>query len=188
MAENMVLLQENETGGDRSLKATPQVTEISVARGCAMVPGSACQTGRVKPLRRLIVVGALVLAGGCSRTPQRGVAAFCEKLGKDHTLLELPMTTPEEITTMVARYREVDKLAPEEIRDQWHAVTELIAKVAASDVSKPKQPDLINTIYATVKSIDATKKYTKETCNVDFTIPITPPTSLVTEPATTSTS
>lgn len=151
-----------------------------------MVPGSACQTGRVKPLGRFIVVGALVLGGGCTRSPQRGVAAFCEKLGKDHSLLELPMTTPEDITAMVARYREVDKLAPEEIRDQWHAVTELIAKVAASDVSKPKQPDLINTIYATVKSIDATKKYTKENCNVDFTIPITPPTSVLAEPATTT--
>ena len=163
------------------------MTEISVATGCAIVPGSACQTGRVKPLGRLVVVGALVLAGGCSRTPQRGVAAFCEKLGKDHTLLELPMTTPEDITAMVARYRAVDKLAPEEIRDQWHAVTELIAKVAASNVSKPKQPNLINTIYATVKSIDATKKYTKETCNVDFAIPLTPPTTLVpTDPATTA--
>jgi hypothetical protein len=161
------------------------VTEGSVATGCAMVPGSACQTGQVKPLGRLVVIGALVLAGGCGRTPQRGVAAFCEKLGKDKTLLELPMTTPEDITAMVDRYRAVDKLAPEEIRDQWHAVTELIAKVAASDVSKPKQPDLINTIYATVKSIDATKKYTKETCNVDFTIPITPPTSILTDPATT---
>ncbi len=150
-----------------------------------MVPGWACQTGRVKPLGRLFVVGALILGGGCSRGPQRGVAAFCEKLGKDRTLLELPMTTPEDITAMVARYRAVDKLAPEEIRDQWHAVTELIAKVAASDVSKPKQPDLINTIYATVKSIDATKKYSKETCNVDFTIPITPPTTVLTEPATT---
>jgi hypothetical protein len=153
-----------------------------------MVPGSACQTGRVKPLGRLIVVGALVLGGGCSRGPQRGVVAFCEKLGKDRTLLELPVTTPEEITSMVARYRAVDKLAPEEIRDQWHAVTELIAKAASSDVAKDKQPDLINTIYATVKSIDATKKYTKETCNVDFTIPITPPTSVVTEPPTTAAS
>lgn len=152
-----------------------------------MVPGWACQTGRVKLLGRLVVIGALVLAAGCSRTPQRGVAAFCEKLGKDHTLLELPLTTPEDITAMVARYRAVDKLAPEEIRDQWHAVTELIAKVAASDVSKPKQPDLINTIYATVKSIDATKKYTKQTCNIDFTIPLTPPTTLVpTDPATTA--
>jgi hypothetical protein len=139
----------------------------------------------VKPLGRLIVVGALALGGGCSRGPQRGVAAFCEKLGKDRTLLELPVTTPEDITAMVARYREVDKLAPEEIRDQWHAVTELIAKTASSDVSKAKQPDLINTIYATVKSIDATKKYTKATCNVDFTIPITPPTTIVSEPATT---
>jgi hypothetical protein len=116
------------------------------------------------------------------------VAAFCEKLGKDHTLLELPMTTPEDITAMVARYRAVDKLAPEEIRDQWHAVTELIAKVAASDVSKPNQPDLVNTIYATVKSIDATKKYTKETCDVDFTIPLTPPTTVLAEPATTGAS
>jgi hypothetical protein len=150
-----------------------------------MVPGSACQTGRMKPLGRLFVVGALVLAGGCSRGPQRGVAAFCEKLGKDRTLLELPVTTPEEITAMVARYRAVDQLAPEEIRDQWHAVTELIAKVATSDISKAKQPDLVNTIYATVKSIEATKKYTKETCNVDLTLPITPPTTIVNEPSTT---
>jgi hypothetical protein len=148
-----------------------------------MVPGSACQTVRVKPLR-LLVVGALVFGAGCNRGPQRGVAAFCEKLGKDRTLLELPVTTPEEITAMVARYRELDKLAPEEIRDQWHAVTELIAKTATSDVSKAKQPDLINTIYATVKSIDATKRYTKETCNVDFTIPITAPITVAAEPAT----
>jgi hypothetical protein len=161
------------------------VTDHHCSKGVRDGSRVSCQTGRVKPLGRLLVVGALILGGGCSRGTHRGVAAFCQKLGKDHTLLELPLTTPEEITAMVARYRELDKLAPEEIRDQWHAVTELIAKVASSDVSKAKQPDLVNTIYATVKSIDATKKYTKETCNIDLTLPITPPTTILAEPATT---
>jgi hypothetical protein len=141
----------------------------------------------VKPLGRRALVGALLLATACSRSPQPGVASFCDRLGKDKALLELPMTTPEEVTAMVARYRALDKLAPEEISDDWHAVTELIAKVAESDVSKAKQPDIVNLIYATTKSIDATKKYTKATCNIDFTTTVTPPTTIIQEAPTTTT-
>jgi hypothetical protein len=156
------------------------VTSDQCSKGVRDSSRVACQTVSVKPLGRLAVLGALLLATSCTRSPQRGVASFCEKLGKDKALLELPMTTPEEVTAMVARYRDLDKLAPEEIRDDWHAVTELIAKVSESDVSKAKQPDLVNAIYATTKSINKTKTYTKTTCNIDFTSTITAPPTTVT--------
>jgi hypothetical protein len=155
------------------------VTEHHCSKGVRDSSRVACQTVSVKPLGRLAVLGALLLTTSCTRSPQRGVASFCEKLGKDKTLLELPMSTPEEVTAMVARYRALDKLAPEEISDDWHAVTELIAKVAESDVSKAKQPDIVNAIYATTKSINKTKTYTKTTCNIDFTGTITPPPTTV---------
>ena len=172
---------------------------INVTEGCAIVPGPACQTGNVTRLCRALAVGALLVTAGCSRGPQRGVAAFCEKIAKDKALLELPITSPEQVTAMVKRYREVDKLAPEEIRDQWHAITELIAKIASADVSPAKQEDLVNQIYATTKSINEAKKYTKDTCNVDFALPLVvtptpvdgepqPPSTTVVDPSATTVS
>jgi hypothetical protein len=187
MAENMGAPPKVKLGGDRSLKATPHVTDNHCSKGVRDSSRVACQTDSVKPLGRLAVVGALLLTTSCTRSPQPGVASFCDRLGKDKALLELPMTTPEEVTALVARYRALDKLAPEEISDDWHAVTELIAKVAESDVSKAKQPDIVNLIYATTKSINATKKYTKATCNIDFTTAIAPPTTIGTPEAPTTT-
>lgn len=88
---------------------------------------------------------------------------------------------------MVGRYRELDRLSPEEIKDQWHAVTELIAKIAGADVStRAKQQDIVTLIYATTKSINDVKKYTKETCGVDFSLPVSPPSTLVADSTTTT--
>jgi GGDEF domain-containing protein len=110
-----------------------------------------------------------LFAVGCSRTPHRSVASFCGQLGKDRSFLVLPMSTPEQITAMVARYRELDTRAPEEIRDDWSATTELIAKAAASDLSTAtQQADLVKLAYATDKSVKSVVKYSKETCGVDF--------------------
>jgi hypothetical protein len=93
------------------------------------------------------------------------------------------MSTPEQITAMVARYRELNTRAPEEIRDQWQATTELIAKAATSDLSTPtQQADLVKLAYATDKSVKAVVKYAKETCDVDFSPSATvavPPTTVV---------
>lgn len=147
----------------------------------------AWQTKAVRPTRSLLVVGALVFTLSCSKAPRPGVASFCEKLGKDRLVLDMPMTTPENITAMVGRYRELDRLSPEEIKDQWHAVTELIAKIAGADVStRAKQQDIVTLIYATTKSINDVKKYTKETCGVDFALPVSPPSTLVTDSTTTT--
>ncbi len=123
----------------------------------------------VKPLATLGLLGALVVGSGCGGTPHRSAASFCGQLDKDRTILMLPMTTPEQISPMVARYRALDARAPEEIRDQWHDLTELIAKVAAADVSTAaKQADLVKLAYTTDKSVKAVVTYAKATCSVDF--------------------
>lgn len=91
----------------------------------------------------------------------------------------LPMTTPEQISPMVARYRALDTRAPEEIREQWHDLTELISKVASADVSTAaQQADLVKLAYTTDKSVKAVVSYTKATCNVDFSPGALPATTI----------
>lgn len=117
---------------------------------------------------RSLVVVALVTVAGCSHTPTRSSASFCQALGKDAQLLVLPLTTPEQLPPLVARYRDLDTRAPEEIRDQWHDVTTLVAKAAEGGITKEKQADLVNLAYSTTKSVKAVTAYAQTTCNINL--------------------
>lgn len=95
-------------------------------------------------------------------------------------MLLVPMTTPEQINATLKRYRDLDELAPEEIRDQWHELTDLIVKSAASDLSTSAQrDDLERLAYTTDKSVKAVVKYSKESCGVDFSPAGEPPATTV---------
>jgi hypothetical protein len=115
-----------------------------------------------------LLVAALVTMAGCSHTPTRSSASFCQALGKDAQLLVLPLTTPEQLPPLIARYRDLDTRAPEEIRAQWHDVTTLIARAAEGGVTKEKQADLVNLAYSTTKSIKVITTYAQTTCNVNL--------------------
>jgi hypothetical protein len=122
----------------------------------------------MNPRCRSLFVVALVLMAGCSHAPTRSSVSFCQALGKDAQLLVLPLTAPEQLPPLVARYRDLDTRAPEEIRDQWHDLTTLIATAAEGGVTKEKQADLVNLAYSTTKSIKTVTAYAQITCNLNL--------------------
>jgi hypothetical protein len=95
------------------------------------------------------------------------------------------MTTPAEIDTMLARYRALDERAPEEIRTEWHQITELLTSVATADVaSKAQQNEQIKLAYGTAGAVKKVTAYVEKTCGVTFTLPVAPQTTTPPVPQT----
>jgi hypothetical protein len=125
------------------------------------------------PLRRARVLLAVLIVGaaattGCGGKPQRSVKAFCDRLRIDQNLLTTRMTDPSEVQPVIEKFRALDALAPEQIRDQWHDITALVEKVATADLSPESQTSLTRLALATDNSVKQVTAYAKETCQVDL--------------------
>lgn len=86
--------------------------------------------------RSIIASTAAVLAAGaavvaCGDESARSTTAFCSRLQTSVELLEGPLSTPEELAALVARYRDLERLAPLSIEGPWTQVTELVEAAAA---------------------------------------------------------
>ena len=96
------------------------------------------QTDGVVRFRSIIAWTATVLAAGaavpaCGDEPLRSTTAFCSRLQVSLELLEGPLSTPEELAALLARYRELERVAPLSIEASWTQVTELVEAAAAVD-------------------------------------------------------
>lgn len=136
----------------------------------------------ISPRRARMVAAAAILGaatvGGCGNGPQRSVKAFCSRLRVEQNLLTTRLTDPAEVQPVLDRFRALDALAPEQIRDQWHEITALVEKVATSELSPESQTALTRLALATDNSVKQVTAYALETCKVDLAAPPTtkPPT------------
>jgi hypothetical protein len=106
---------------------------------------------------------------GCSQKPQRSVTSFCSRLRSNQKILSTRLTDPSEVQPVLDRFKLIDAVAPEQIRDQWHDLTVLVEKVATTtDVSTDGQNDLLRLALATEQSITAVTAYAREKCQVDI--------------------
>jgi hypothetical protein len=135
---------------------------------------------------RRAVVGGLILAtlAACSSGPTRGQVAFCRRLQQDRAVLDTPAGSTAAANAQVERFRALDKLAPEAIRDEWHAVTELMALAASTDVgSVDGRNALTEAALAASRPADAVRTYVRDVCGVELTgtvVPSAAPTSTAT--------
>jgi hypothetical protein len=114
-----------------------------------------------------VAIGALITTG-CGGKPQRSVKAFCDRLRVDQNLLTTRLTDPSEVQPVVDKFRVLDALAPEQIRDQWHDITVLVEKVATADLSPESQTALTRLALATDNSVKLVTTYARDTCQVDL--------------------
>jgi type IV pilus biogenesis protein CpaD/CtpE len=121
------------------------------------------------PVRRVLVATvAIAAATGCGGKPQRSVKAFCTRLRVEQNLLTTRLTDPAEVQPLVDRFRALDALAPEQIRDQWHDITTLVEKVATAELSPESQTSLTRLALATDNSVKEVTAYARDTCQVDL--------------------
>jgi hypothetical protein len=125
------------------------------------------------PFRRACAVVSAVavaaaMATGCGDNPQRSVKAFCSRLRVEQNLLTTRLTDPAEVQPVLDRFRALDALAPEQIRDQWHDITTLVEKVATAELSPESQTSLTRLALATDNSVKQVTAYARDTCQVDL--------------------
>jgi hypothetical protein len=114
----------------------------------------------------------VLAVAACSSKPQRSVKSFCDRLRVEQTLLTTRLTDPTQVEPVLERFRTLDKLAPEQIRDDWRAITQLVEKVAgATDLSPEAQSDLTRLGLATQKNVEAVTAYATQTCGVNLAAP-----------------
>jgi hypothetical protein len=135
-----------------------------------MRPPNAPQRPRVVAV--LVILG-VTAATGCGSTPQRSVKAFCSRLRVEQNLLTTRLTDPAQVQPVLDRFRALDALAPEQIRDEWHDITALVEKVATADLSPESQTALTRLALATDGSVNKVTTYARESCQVDMAAPPT---------------
>jgi len=110
---------------------------------------------------------------------------FCAKLQKDHAQLSVVPSDPRQLSAYVNRYRQLAKVVPLAIDDEWHTVTDLMQSVASDDLSDPGAADkLRDKAAAAMKAVDAVRTYAQQTCGVDLALGSTtaPPTATTVVP------
>lgn len=114
----------------------------------------------------------LVVAGAaCSSDPGRSTAAFCERLRAEAPMLEGPLTTPDDVSAMVARYRSLADVAPLSIEAEWQQVTELVEAAAAVDTDDPEAMRALNDrAYATEQAARTVSAWASERCQMDLPV------------------
>ena len=134
------------------------------------------------PPTRVAAAVALVAALGLAACDKGSRAdQFCAKLQKDQQQLSTVPSQPDQLEAYVNRYRQLAKVVPLAIDDEWHTVTDLMQSVASDDLSDPDAADkLRDEAVAATKAVDTVRTYARQTCGVDLTLGGTPTTTTTT--------
>lgn len=116
----------------------------------------------------MLACAALVSLTACSE-PARTATNFCRQLQKELPGIAQPTATSAEVSTLVARYERLGKVAPLAIEADWKTLTNLVKAAAKVDASDPASVQAVADLsYATEQSATATAKWVRETCGVDI--------------------
>ena len=117
-----------------------------------------------------VVAAALVavtLLGSCDKGSRED--RFCRKLADEQQLLAVVPQNPGDLDDFVNRYRELDRITPLAVEQQWHTITELVVAVAEADLQDATAADrLRDQAVAATRSVDEVRAYAQATCGVDL--------------------
>ncbi len=125
--------------------------------------------GFVRPRLAVAALAAALLLGGCDKGSRED--RFCGRLAKDHALLAVVPSDPAQLDAYVNRYRQLEKVAPLAISDEWSTITDLMEHVASTNLSDPAAADkLRDEAVAATRSVDVVRLYALKTCGVDLVL------------------
>jgi hypothetical protein len=141
------------------------------------------------PRVSLTVSAALLLVavlGACD--PGSRQDRFCRRLAEQRVELAAVPTDPGDLDDFVQRYRDLAKIAPLAIEEQWQTVTDLIVAVADDDLSDPQAADrLRDDAVAATKAVNEVRLYAQQTCGVNLAVGVPAPPASVAPGATATT-
>lgn len=118
-------------------------------------------------LAALVAVGLVALvAGGCGNDgPSRDGAAFCGRL----RLSQSELTDPSDPVALVALYQDLDDEAPLQIKDDWHAITELLGTVTSFDpTDEERRQELLREVLRSQAAVNAVATWASDTCAIEL--------------------
>lgn len=133
-----------------------------------------------------IIAGSLLVA--CGGGPSRETKDYCPALAAQQSLLVLPISTVDDVTTMVDRYLAMARRAPLAVQDSWQRLARLMQAAATIDISDPAaRLEVIQQAYETKRDADVIVAHAQATCNVTIDVSGTTTTTTVVVTTTTST-
>jgi hypothetical protein len=109
---------------------------------------------------------AVVLLPACSDTDRSG-AHFCGELSTKVDGLNGPISSSDDIGDLVNRYESLDAITPLAIRDDWHAITELLRSAEDVDYEDPRsRQDLADAAYKAERSARNVASWVESTCGI----------------------
>ena len=116
-------------------------------------------------LSTLLAVAATV---ACS-DPERTGARFCAELGEQAPLLAGPLGTPDEVDELVKRYRDLEKITPLAIEEEWTILTDLVEAASDVDPSDPRsQQDVADAAYKAERPARDIAIWVETTCGISM--------------------
>jgi hypothetical protein len=139
---------------------------------------------------RLLLVTALAVAclGACENGSPRDAGAFCERLRADRELVVSGVATGAAVTTALNSFRELGRLAPASIADDWDELTLLVERASEARDNPADRMALARQAAAALPAATAVADYSKNICGVELPVPGPPTTALAvpgSQPATT---
>jgi hypothetical protein len=96
---------------------------------------------------------------------------FCSKLAEERALLGTVPADPGDLDDFVQRYRDLEKIAPLAIDEQWKTVTDLLVAVATEDLSDPATAGRLRDRAVTAtKAVNDVRSYAQHVCGVDLAL------------------
>src|SRR5215213_4520002 len=128
----------------------------------------------------------LVTAAACSGS-SRGPEAFCQRLQSNPALVISGVVDTNTAKAAVDGYEQLDGLAPEAIRTEWHQLTLLMQAAAELDpTATTARAALVQQAYSAAPAAQTVTAYAQQTCGVDLTAATATTTPAVTTGPTTT--
>jgi hypothetical protein len=131
-------------------------------------------------MRRLLVLAvvAVVAISACTSNEQPDAARFCQQLQSNQGELTGGVANQADIATTVARYRDLEKLAPVAIRQEWQTLTDVVEQAATMDLTTADAGSkLADLAYSSEPAARTVAQWVSDTCGVALRPPLAPPTT-----------
>ena len=121
--------------------------------------------------RDLLILSTLLAVASsvaCS-DPERTGARFCAELGEQAPLLAGPLGTPDDVDELVKRYRDLEKITPLAIEEEWTILTDLVEAASDVDPSDPRsQQDVADAAYKAERPARDIAIWVETTCGISM--------------------
>jgi hypothetical protein len=124
---------------------------------------------RPSPSRLVVLVLVTAALSACNRETRADGGAFCEAVRTEQASLTAGVAGPEQASAMVARYRELEELAPVAVRDEWGRITDLLETAATTPTGDAEAvAELAQDALAAAQDVDTVTTWVRTTCGVDL--------------------